>query len=72
MDNFYNVQPSSGTIPPKMIFGVKVTYVPKFGDNNDISTFTLNCESGNEIVLHCKGNSKRFNVALSTDSINFG
>lgn len=46
-DNFYSVQPNSGVIPPKMNFGIKVTYMPRFGDHNDISKLKLICESGN-------------------------
>ena len=46
-DNFYTIQPNSGIIPPKMNFGVKINYLPRFGDNFDISKFKLVCESGN-------------------------
>lgn len=54
-----------------MSFAVKVIYTPRFGDNNDISKFKMICESGNQIDLQCKGNSKRYNISFSTNSINF-
>lgn len=37
-----------------------------------LSEVQIICESGNTINLRLKGNSKKFNVSMSTNSINFG
>lgn len=55
-----------------MSYAVKVYYQPKFVDCQTISTAKVNCQSGNQLNLSLKGHSRRFNVAFSTQSINFG
>ena len=71
-DNFYEIHPSEGIIPPKMNFSIKLLYTPQFCDHEDISKFKMICESGNQVDLKCQGRSKRFAVSLSAQSVNFG
>jgi hypothetical protein len=55
-----------------MSFSLKVNYTPGFPDYKTIGNFKLICQSGNEINLSLKGQSKRFKVSFNTNSINFG
>lgn len=51
---------------------MKVSFSPAFADTKTTANFNLICESGNEVPISLKGHSRRFNVAFSTNSINFG
>lgn len=55
-----------------MNFAVKVFYHPKFVDSDDIQSFKMICDSGNQADLSLKGRSSNFDITFSTSSINFG
>jgi hypothetical protein len=51
---------------------VRVGFVPSFADTVINANFRIVCESGNSVPLRLKGTVRRFNVAFSTTSLNFG
>ena len=55
-----------------MNFAVKVFYHPRFVEYDDIKSFKMICDSGNQADLNFKGRSINFDIAFSTNSINFG
>lgn len=59
-------------VPAKASLAVRVSYQPGFADWRSINNFRVRCENGNELGLTLRGSSRRFNVYLSTASLNFG
>jgi hypothetical protein len=71
-DNSFSFDVTSGEIPSKSTFLIKVTYDPKIAFLDSVSHYQVICKGGNTVDFELKGSATGYDVQLSTKSIDFG
>lgn len=71
-DNAFVLDFTSGSIPSKSTFLIKVTYQPQIYGVVSVIRYKVNCSGGNDLFFECSGTASPFKVYLSEMSINFG